>query len=230
MKVNSTESNQKARYWVGVLYPENMIEDWETEISRSIQRPYSYCVHDSDLDKDGKPRKTHVHLMVAWGNPTTYKAALKVFKTLERPGEVAVNVIQAVHGVRYMYNYLIHDTDDARKQGKFQYDPSKRICGCGFDIGNYEQLSISDKAEILQKITALIHDRVIFNYYDLMTAIEEAVEDGDLSSEAYDVARTNGNYLYHLVCGYYQKISTLYTGEYFKLKKFASRIREEKEE
>lgn len=230
MNINSIESTQKARYWVGILYPENMVENWETEISRLIQRPYAYCVHNKDLDKKGEPRKTHVHLMIVWGNPTTYKAALHTFKSLERPGATAVNTIQVVHGIRFMYDYLIHATDDARKQGKHQYDPSERICGCGFDIGNYEQISLSDKAEILRKITALIDDRVIFNYFDLMTEIQDAVEDGDLPSEAYEVARTNGNYLYHLVCGYYQKISTLYNGEYVKLKQYANKIREKEEE
>ena len=38
-----------------------------------------------------------------------------------------------------LYNYLIHDTDSCRKQGKYLYKVEDRICGNGFDIGLYEQ-------------------------------------------------------------------------------------------
>lgn len=230
MNINSTESNQKARYWVGILYPENMIDNWQDKICQLVQRPHSYCIHNADTDSEKHHRKDHVHLILVWGNPTTYKAAMRCFKTLEKPGCVAVNKIEVVHNIRYMYNYLIHDTDDARKQGKHQYDPSERICGCGFDIGNYEQLSVSDKTEILNKIKDMIDDRVILNYYDLLDAVTEAVQDGELTTDAYDVVRSYQSFLYHMVSGYYSKIKSMESGEYVKLKAYAYKMKHPEEE
>ena len=37
-------SGEKSKYWVGVLYPENMIEDWEDVIAEKVQLPFAYCV------------------------------------------------------------------------------------------------------------------------------------------------------------------------------------------
>lgn len=42
---------QKARYWVGVLYPENMIMDWEVSIGDILQLPFAYCLHNADQDQ-----------------------------------------------------------------------------------------------------------------------------------------------------------------------------------
>ena len=35
----------KARFWTGVLYPENMRPDWEEVIGDVLQNPYVYCKH-----------------------------------------------------------------------------------------------------------------------------------------------------------------------------------------
>ena len=35
----------KARFWTGVLYPENMREDWKEVIGDTLQYPYAYCQH-----------------------------------------------------------------------------------------------------------------------------------------------------------------------------------------
>ena len=43
-----------------------------------------------------------------------------------------------------------------RKLGKHQYDPSERITGNGFDIGNYEQISTAEKQHMLKELTWFI--------------------------------------------------------------------------
>jgi len=49
-----------------------------------------------------------------------------------------------------------YDTDKCRKLGKHQYDPSERITGNGFDIGNYEQISTAEKQHMLKELTWFI--------------------------------------------------------------------------
>lgn len=69
----------KARFWTGVLYPENMREDWEITIGDVVQYPYAYCKHTRDKDSKSEHRKDHVHLLLAFPNTTTYQHALSVF-------------------------------------------------------------------------------------------------------------------------------------------------------
>ena len=117
----------KARFWTGVLYPENMREDWKEVIGDTLQYPYAYCQHSQDKDSKSEHRKDHVHLIVAFPNTTTYKHALNVMDLLSAEGKKAINKCEAVVGIRNVYDYLIHDTEDCRKKGKEQYDPSERI-------------------------------------------------------------------------------------------------------
>ena len=73
---------EKARFWCGVLYPENMVDNWEEEIGDILQLPYAYCLHNQDNDIKSEHRKDHVHIIVAFTNTTTYKHAMTVFSQL----------------------------------------------------------------------------------------------------------------------------------------------------
>ena len=75
-------------------------------------------------------------------------AATNVMDLLSAEGKKAINKCEAVVGIRNVYDYLIHDTEDCRKKGKEQYDPSERITGNNFDIGAYEQLGTAEKNEM----------------------------------------------------------------------------------
>ena len=98
----------KARFWTGVLYPENMREDWKEVIGDTLQYPYAYCQHSQDKDSKSEHRKDHVHLIVAFPNTTTYKHALNVMDLLSAEGKKAINKCEAVVGIRNVYDYLIH--------------------------------------------------------------------------------------------------------------------------
>lgn len=158
----------KARYWQAIMYPENMIDDWKDRICELFQLPFCYCVHDKDIDKKEDARKEHVHIILVYGNTTTEKSALKVFKCLEKDGLSAIpnDKIQQVNSIRNAYDYLIHDTEDSRAKGKYQYEKSERICGNGFDIGQFEQISLSQKNDMAMELCNLIIDKVYSNFAD----------------------------------------------------------------
>lgn len=188
-----------AKYWVSVLYPENMVDNWERDIGDIVQLPYAYCVHDADHNIDGEERKTHVHLILVWPNTTTYNHALKVFKLL---GEKACNTCEAIVNIRHKYDYLIHDTDAARAAGKYQYPPEARIEGNGFDIGAYEQVSAAEKQERLKELIGFI----MANGY--MTI-------NDFTSAA--IAQYPANY-WEIIVGYNGTLERYCRGNYLKWK------------
>ena len=91
-------------------------------------------------------------MILVWPAPTTYKHAMEVFSRLSAPGKTALNTIEPVYSARHMYDYLIHDTEDCRKKGKYAFDPSERITGNNYDIGSYEQISQADKNEMFDQM------------------------------------------------------------------------------
>lgn len=190
----------KARFWTGVLYPENMREDWQECIGDTLQYPYAYCQHTQDRDSKSEHRKDHVHLIVAFPNTTTYKHALNVMDLLSADGKKAINKCEAVVGIRNVYDYLIHDTEDCRKKGKEQYDPSDRVTGNNFDIGAYEQLGTAEKNEMFLEMGEAIRKYGFTNYMDFYEYVVDTYEDMNYIEvmRAYSghyERLTRGNYL-----------------------------------
>ena len=191
---------EKARFWVGVLYPENMRNEWETDIGDILQLPYAYCCHTRDRDSKSEHRKDHVHIMVSFPNTTTYKHALSVFSSLSAEGKNALNTVQAVINVRSMYDYLIHDTETCRKKGKELYAASERVTGNNFDIGAYEQLSAAEKNDMCQELCDLIMENGCMNFGDFYTYVRK-----NLSSEYFEILRAHSGLLERLTKSNYQK-------------------------
>lgn len=196
---NNNTITTKAKYWVAVGYPENMVENWEEMIGEVLQVPYAYCIHDKDKTAaDKEDRKTHVHIMVAFPNTTTYKNALSIFDKLSADGKQAFNTCEKVNNVRFMYNYLIHDTEDCRKKHKYLYSPLERITGNNFDIGAFEQISLADKHSMVRELSAEIIKIGFTNYLDFYAYVLENFDvtysDLLISYSGHFERLTKGNY------------------------------------
>lgn len=193
----------KAKYWQAIMYPENMLEDWQEEIGHLVQVPYTYCIHDKCKDKKGEQRKTHVHIILAFNNTTTMKHALNVFKKLEKVGCSAIpnDIIEAVINIRHAYDYLIHDTEDCKKKKKYLYTVQERITGNNFDIGSLEQLSTSEKNQMAKILCDIIIERNYCNFADFYMDI---VSNYDTSY--FEILKSNSGLFERLTKGNYQKL------------------------
>lgn len=198
----------KARYWNGVLYPENMIDNWEQEIGDIVQVPYAYCVHDADLTGKEEERKIHVHLILVFPNTTTYSHALNVFNLLSKPGYKAINTCQAVVSIRGSYDYLIHDTETAKKQNKKQYDPSLRITGNNFDIGAYEQLGIAERNDLCNQLCNIIISEKFTNFVDFYEYCLVNLFNED--SNYFEIVKSYSGLFERLTKGNFQKYGGFY--------------------
>lgn len=191
----------KARYWCGILYPENMIPDWRDQISRILENPICYCVHDKDTISDHvEDRKEHVHVMNCYNGPTTAKKVLSDFQKLSLPGKSCISTVEDIVNVKRMYDYLIHDTDDCRKKGKHLYDKSERIELNNFDIGSFEQLSVQEKNDMSLELTQYIIVNEITNFFDFMFLVVS-----EFDSRYYEVAKSNSSYYERFIRGLYLK-------------------------
>lgn len=188
--------SDKARYWVGVCYPENMIEGWENEISEKLQLPFAYCIHNKCCTTEKEERKVHVHIMICFPNTTTKKTALSLLNKLSLHNMVCCPSCEQVHNVRFMYNYLIHNTEDSKKKGKYQYDPSERITGNGFDIGCYEQVSTQDKLNMAFELSELI---VSEGFEDFLCFYKFVVSNYDFAY--FEILKSNSGFYTNLCKG-----------------------------
>ena len=191
----------KSRYWGCVMYPENMVEDWEIRIGDLLQGlPYAYCLHHADRDTKSEHRKDHIHLILAFATTTTYKHAMDVFGELNAPGRKAFNTCQQVHSIRGQYDYLIHDTETCKKQGKELYPKEARITGNNFDIGAFEQVSVAEKRAICKELAQIAIEKKSINFADFFQFVASEYVDDDtyfevlLSYSGFFERLTKGNY------------------------------------
>lgn len=191
-------------YFWAILYPENMIPDWEVEISKLLQLPFCYIIHDKDLRKEKEEeRKKHIHLIIAFHNTTTINHAFNVINKLSASGKQAIpnNRIEVCIDIAWCYKYLIHDTEDCRKKRKHLYNKTERIEGNGFDIGLFEQVSLRQKHEMLEEIDDLVLREGISNYADLKIRIKECFE-----FPYWEVFHSYSSHFHRLTNGVYQKL------------------------
>lgn len=192
----------KNRQWTAVLYNENMLNGWHEELDTLVQLPYAYCVHDKGLAlESGEHRKVHTHMILVWPAPTTYKHACEVFNRLSTPGKTAFSKIEPVYSARQMYDYLIHDTADCRKKGKYLFPSEERITGNNYDIGAYEQVSQQDKNEMFDKLTDMVLAYEITNYADFV--VRSRIDFGQEQELVRDVIRAWSGYFDRLIKGVY---------------------------
>lgn len=190
----------KTKYWTAVLYPENMVDGWREDIGELLQVPYAYCLHDKDMEKDGRTfKKEHLHIVIVFPNTTTYNHAESVLRRLEKPEQRAFNTVERVISIRYMYDYLIHDTEDCRKKKKHIYDLSERILGNGFEIGAYEQMGAKEKNDIAKKLCDIIIEMGFTNFTAFYAYI---MQNG--TAEQFEVIKTYSGLFERLTKGNWQ--------------------------
>lgn len=191
---------EKARYWTAVLYPESMIDDWDNKIADIIQFPVAYCIHDKDKDGHDGDRKTHIHLVIAYSNTTTYKSVLSLVQELSP----SCMIVKKVINIRYMFDYLIHDTDSCRKAGKHLYQKSERVLLNNFDIGAYEQRSLDDKRNDAKQLKRYIIKHRIENMLDLDIALDSDPDiDSDQRELFEDAMLAYSGYISNILKGVY---------------------------
>lgn len=191
-----------ARYWTCVLYPEHMVKDWQENIGELLQLPYAYCIHNKDVlielcdDPNHDERKEHVHIIIAFPNTTTYKNALSVFQRLDTK---KVNYCEKCINIRYAYNYLLHDTETCKKKGKHLYEKNERIEGNDFDIGAFEQLSVTEKNKMLDEIEDMIYKE---EYCNFMKFYKDVMKMGH---EYRELVRGHSSHFKAIIQGFYQE-------------------------
>lgn len=168
--------NVKKRYWAFVLYPESAPENWRELLQQTGLQCVISPLHDKDIDADGKPKKAHHHIILAYSGPTTYNAVRTLTESLKQP------IPQALEQVRGYYRYLTHK--DNPEKAQYSEDDIETING--FNIADFVELTKTEVNAYKRKLQKLIINLDIVEYCDFM----DFLLDNEMWTE-YDIGSNN---------------------------------------
>lgn len=143
------------KYWCFVLYPESAPRNWKEILNRS-GLPWAVSpLHQFDLNADGGKKKEHYHVIIIWGNATTYNAVKKFTH-----GTLNATVPQVLHSPLGYYRYFTHQDNPE----KYQYSADDIESGNGFDIADYAKMTKQQKLDLHMKLSQVILDNQIGSY------------------------------------------------------------------
>lgn len=149
-------TNIKKRNWAFVLYLDSTPEDWK-DILRLKGLPMAISpLHDKDINADGTPKKPHFHIILCFGNSTTFNNVKSITDELNQPIPIPLD------SVRGMYRYLTHKDNPE----KYQYDENFIELYNGFDVTSV--LNNFEVFQCLKEIQSLIVELNILEYCDLL--------------------------------------------------------------
>lgn len=107
---------------------------------------YAYILHDKDVNPDGTPKTPHYHLLVMFADAKTKSSVRKMTDIDSLTEDTTIN-FQKLINPRNAFRYLIHDTPEAKSDGKYQYsldavkyDSADFWCDCDASDSNAEFL------------------------------------------------------------------------------------------
>ena len=109
-------------------------------------RAYAYIEHNRDKNEDGTPKENHIHILIKTVNGCTVDSVRKWFKGYTDSNELPINTLgQVMHDIDSSYDYLTHDTEQAKADGKTQYKKEEIISN---DLQYFENHSLHDEDNI----------------------------------------------------------------------------------
>lgn len=84
-------------------------------------RVWAYALHDKDTKEDGTLKEPHFHLVIITYNGCTVSAVRRWFSGFKDENGAITTTAQVCADIYEMYDYLTHDTVQAKLDGKNQY-------------------------------------------------------------------------------------------------------------
>lgn len=189
------KENVKKRNWAFVLYPESAPADWREQLTKSGIQAAVSPLHDRDLNADGEPKKPHYHVILVYGNPTTYNN-VKSFTN----GKLGQTVPQPLEQVRGYYRYLTHE-DNPEKE---QYSKSDIQLINGFDIRDFVEMTKSEVTRYKRELLDFIRDNNLIEYSDLLDIL---LDGGEATADLFEVASNHTLFLTKYIASRRYKIT-----------------------
>ena len=114
-----------ATWWSGTCYH---TEQLNAIIQSTDIKGYAYILHDKDTNENGELKKAHFHFLVQ-----LYRNQRGSFFKQFATDDLGIVLAQPCYNPQSAFDYLIHATETAIKQGKFLYPESERTTTINLD-------------------------------------------------------------------------------------------------
>lgn len=179
----TAQQKSKKRVWTCVVYPESLPADWIDIIKQSGLKCAISPLHDRDyniaqvVEENREPKKEHYHLILVYGNPTTFANVSKFTQ-----GTLCGTIPQPLESVEGMYRYFTHKDNPE----KAQYDEKDIQSFNGFNIYDFVDIKKTEVLKIKQELQDLIIAKNFVEYCDFIDYVRFNEDMGH-----YDVATSN---------------------------------------
>ncbi|HFF5608072.1 TPA: Rep family protein, partial [Acinetobacter baumannii] len=153
---------------------------------------------------DGTLKKPHYHVIYIARNPVTIESVRKKIK--RKLGNSSVAHIEIIDHIKGSYEYLTHESKDAKAKNKYVYDKKDILHINGFDIDRYVTLDESQKKELRNQLFDLINHCGIVNMKELAAFLDWRGQEYGIANkrDVIDVIASNSNLFRMLFDANYQ--------------------------
>lgn len=144
--VNRPPKSKRVRsFCLSTYLDKKQVNDILLKHDRQI-RAYAYIEHNKDINEDGTPKERHIHLLLRTVNAKDVDTVRNWFKGYTDINGMPINTLgQEMHDIGSSFDYLTHSTEQAREEGKHQYDKSEIVSN---DLKYFEDSTINDEDNI----------------------------------------------------------------------------------
>lgn len=157
----------KSKYFCAILYPDSTTYDTDKLIKALSEEHLTFAVspiHDKDFEDNGRPKKGHYHLLLAYSSATTLNNIRGWFNACGMPESDLHSVRLCASGVGY-YRYLTHKDNPE----KAQYDDNDiRVFNDSDELFKKFSKTASDKVDDLVRIFRIVDELDTISFHFLL--------------------------------------------------------------
>lgn len=113
---NASSTNQQFYTWGIVTYgTENQVKRFCNEQGKN----WAFACHDKDTNKDGVAKEAHTHIVITFEQRKSFASVVRLAKSYMTDCN---SMAEPVHDIGAVIAYLTHETEEAIRHGKYQYD------------------------------------------------------------------------------------------------------------
>lgn len=156
--MSEEKQDERSRNWVVIVYPESAPNDWREILDNMHIQWIESPLHDKDVNPDGTVKKSHWHVVLAFGSKKSYKQVKEITDKLNSP------IPQKVHNMKGQVRYLVH-LDNPEK---YQYPVEQVIAHGGIDVDKYFKATSGQRYDMIGEMIDYVRENNIVEMKDLI--------------------------------------------------------------
>ena len=156
--MSEKKQDERSRNWVVIVYPESAPNDWREILDNMHIQWIESPLHDKDVNPDGTVKKSHWHVVLAFGSKKSYKQVKEITDKLNSP------IPQKVHNMKGQVSYLVH-LDNPEK---YQYPVEQVIAHGGIDVDKYFKATSGQRYDMIGEMIDYVRENNIVEMKDLI--------------------------------------------------------------